>query len=377
MNDLLERRIRAYLEQIDPAIAGEHGHNQTLWAASVLVWGFALSEAEAWPFALEYNARCLPPWNEHGLRRKLNQALLKPCEKPRGYLLDKDLSDQPCALPQPLPRPPKPEYQPEKLTSVASRISDNITPKYLEARSKFTCWNRSPAGFLHKLYKPGEKVVVFNVFESQGCEIWEHHGLVQNLATLNWLQKGQDAGVWFTANPVDGRYHWNPREGHESRRSEECVTAWRYSVLESDKAPKELWLKALVQIPLPISAIYESGGSSVHALVRIDATSKADWDEIVREWLLPMLVPLGADGAAMTGVRLTRLPNCRREKTRSLQRLLYLTDNPASGPICEIPPREMWWSKQTQVKALSLNKPLPARHQDMSRADELEFGYDR
>jgi hypothetical protein len=82
-------------------------------------------------------------------------------------------------------------------------------------------------------------------------------------------------------------------------------------VLESDEADAQLWLAALVQMPLRIAAIYTSGGRSIHALVRIDATSKADWDAKAAK-LKPLLTVMGADPAAMTAVRLTRLPGCFR-----------------------------------------------------------------
>ena len=134
-------------------------------------------------------------------------------------------------------------------------------------------------------------------------------------------------------NPVTGQYYWNPRELKESRRSEEAVTAWRYAVLESDQAPKHLWLQVLVQLPIPIAAIYDSGGDSIHALVVINAASKAEWDNIVRGDLAGMIVPLGADLGAMTAVRLTRLPNCRRGETGRLQRLLYLNPQADYTPI--------------------------------------------
>jgi hypothetical protein len=85
---------------------------------------------------------------------------------------------------------------------------------------------------------------------------------------------------------------------------------------------------------LPISAIYDSGGDSIHALVRVDAESKAQWDE-GRDAIKPHLIKLGADPGALSGVRLTRLPNCRRENKKQLQRLLYLTDSPDCVPICK------------------------------------------
>jgi hypothetical protein len=235
---------------------------------------------------------------------------------------------------------PKPVYQPEKLKQVAARLPEVVDAEYLEARSKFTCWNRSAAGFLHKLYLPGEKVVVLNVYKSQGCGVWQHPGIVGDLSALNHLRTGQ-YGVWYMAQPVHGEFvyadrlksEYNP-EG-KSRRCEECVTSWRYSVIESDKANPNEWLRALVRLCLPVSAIYESGKKSIHALVRVDAESKAEWDEIIRGKLLPVLTVLGACSETLTAVRLTRLPNCRREETGQLQRLLYLDPEPDDEPICQ------------------------------------------
>ena len=99
--------------------------------------------------------------------------------------------------------------------------------------------------------------------------------------------------------------------GNQSRRSWQTVTAWRYMVLESDKANPEHWLAVLAQLPLPMSAIYTSGGKSIHALVRLDADGKAEWDE-ARDEMMPVLVTLGADRKALSAVRLTRLPCCER-----------------------------------------------------------------
>jgi hypothetical protein len=233
------------------------------------------------------------------------------------------------------PVAPKNEFKPEILSRVAGNLEADVDAEYLRLRSKFTLHNRSPAGFLHKLYRPGEKVVVFDVFESQGCEVWTHPGAVGDLSTLNYLCRGC-SGVWYLIQPVDGEFHWNPREGKISRRSEESVSAWRYAVIESDSADPAQWLRALVQFPLPIAAVYTSGGKSIHALVRIDAPSKADWDGLVRGLLGPALVSLGADPAALSAIRLSRLPGCLRGQTGALQQLLYLDDDPPDDvPICQ------------------------------------------
>jgi hypothetical protein len=96
------------------------------------------------------------------------------------------------------------------------------------------------------------------------------------------------------------------------------------------RSRETLWLAALAQLPLKIAAIYTSGGKSIHALVRLDASTKAEWDA-VRDKIKPILVPLGADPAAMTAVRLSRLPQTLRGKAP--QRLLYLNPQPTEDPI--------------------------------------------
>jgi hypothetical protein len=101
-------------------------------------------------------------------------------------------------------------------------------------------------------------------------------------------------------------------------------------VLESDCQPAAQWLRILVQIKVPILSIVSSGGKSLHALAKINASSKEEWDQKVRR-LMPWLVKVGADRGAMTAVRLTRLPGCHRGE--KLQELLYLDHRAASGPI--------------------------------------------
>jgi len=184
---------------------------------------------------------------------------------------------------------------------------------------------------LHKLFEPGEKVLIFSVYESQGQVIYEHGGTKEDFTCLDEFREGCN-NIWFLNQPIDGEYHLNPREGKDSRRSEESVTSWRYMVIESDKAPEHLWLRMLVQAPLPIAAIYTSGKRSIHTLVRVDAESKGAWDKF-RDSIEIDLVTLGADRSSLTAVRLTRLPGCRRGDTGQLQRLLYLNPEPTDTPI--------------------------------------------
>lgn len=272
--------------------------------------------------------------------------------------------------PQPeAPRKPKrPPYDAAKLADFASRIPYAITPRWLSERSPVpipeTQGPDTAAMFLSSLYQPGERVLIFIREYSQGNFLWqagkENHGGCYRLADKpgisaipSPLPTGGPFGVWFLAQPVKGKWEVNEANRDESgsprlgRRHGSCCTAWRFMVLESDEAPPELWLRALVQLPLPIVAAYTSGGRSIHALCRVDAANKAEWDYL-RDDLAPILCPLGADGAALTAVRLTRLPGTLRHGTRGadgklepypaprLQRLLWLNPAATACPIIDL-----------------------------------------
>jgi hypothetical protein len=198
-------------------------------------------------------------------------------------------------------------------------------------------------GTLAKLFKPGEKLLIFDRYKSQGQLLWQvpplNAGDFRIPRQFRENLQGDQDGIWFLSSPVDGSYYQNPREENKlSRRSQESITRYPYIVIESDKAPRDLWLRALARLPLPIAMITDSGGISIHSLVRIDAVTKQEWDQKVTT-IKPVIVTLGADPGALTAVRLTRLPNCFRAAKNSAQRLLYLDDNPDQTPILWRRPR--------------------------------------
>ncbi len=214
---------------------------------------------------------------------------------------------------------------------------------------------RSPVGvesgeaelFLKTLYSEGERVLIFTDQRTQGDFIWwQGRGgfrLSQTRdvkAAASALPRGAAEGVWFLVQPVSGRWEINPNsvkaggDAKWSRRSEANVTAWRYYVLESDELEAAEWLRVVANLRLPIAAIYTSGGRSVHALLKCEVGSKAMWDA-TRNALKQVVCPLGADAAALTAVRLSRLPGCRRGERE--QRLLYLDGAPDYGAIWQKP----------------------------------------
>lgn len=89
----LERRARAYMAKIPPAIAGSGGHDQTFEAARAIA-GFidkGLGEDVAYNILAEYNTTCQPPWSEKELMHKFTQAM--------GAKIKPELADRPAPSP--------------------------------------------------------------------------------------------------------------------------------------------------------------------------------------------------------------------------------------------------------------------------------------
>jgi hypothetical protein len=341
----INERVGRYLAATPPAISGNHGDNQTFKVACALVHGWAIPSCCALTWLRIYNERCHPKWTLKDLIHKLESALNAAHIKPFGHLLGSDAlnGSTPHEGPHELAvTPPAPQFDRDAFERFVACHAP-VDANWLAERSPIWVANQTPATFLHALFYEGERVVILDKLRSQGWT-WRHSGTPCNPRALDHVAKGARNGVWFLCNPVNGIYRPNAK-GKWSGRSQENVTAWRYLVLESDRddISAAQWLAFLVQLHLPIAAIYETGGRLPHALVRVDAPSKQRWDEI-RDTLEPLLITFGADPSSLTAVRLTRLPCCERlgrqdehgiyhgfDDGPHLQRLLYLNPDPKCG----------------------------------------------
>jgi hypothetical protein len=230
-----------------------------------------------------------------------------------------------------VPKEERPSFAAAYAQRFAERVPAGVDQAWLKKRSPVkVSYLLTPAEYLFAVYEMGDQVLIFSDYRSQGQELWKKYSFRVERDELDVFVRGQADGVWFLSNPVDGKAHFNERQQKMSRRSEESIRSFRFAVLESDCQPLEQWLRILVQLPVPIVSITSSGGKSLHALVRVDATSKANWDETIRA-IKPKLISLGADPGALTAVRLTRLPNCYRGER--LQELIYLNPSPSMEPI--------------------------------------------
>lgn len=233
-----------------------------------------------------------------------------------------------------------PDYEEAVLKRLVAAVPP-VTPEWFVERSPVDPRGIKPGEFIEHIFRPGERVMVFTRFKGPGDFLWEVGKGGYRLADERGVKAVRSAlpvdggaeGVWYLSNPVDGKWHANPRRGGlYSRRSMESVTAWRHLLLESDDAPSELWLKLLAMAPMALLAIYSSGGRSWHALARVDMPDKPSFDAFLRNDAKRILPRLGADPGALTPVRLTRLPGCTR--SGKLQRLIWL--NPAAKVHDEI-----------------------------------------
>ena len=112
----------------------------------------------------------------------------------------------------------------------------------------------------------------------------------------------KDAGAWIRFNPLDG---------HDVRNSN--VSEYRYALVESDSLDIEKQNSIIRELELPVAVLMFSGGKSIHAIVRIDATDYKEYQKRV-EFLYDICSKNGLqiDTQNKNPSRLSRLPGCQR-----------------------------------------------------------------
>lgn len=84
------RRARAYLEKVQPCVAGDGGDHHLFRTAVMALRGFALPQGVAYDLLMDvFNPRCVPPWPEHRISYKLSQALVAG-SVPYGLMFQRD-----------------------------------------------------------------------------------------------------------------------------------------------------------------------------------------------------------------------------------------------------------------------------------------------
>ena len=136
-------------------------------------------------------------------------------------------------------------------------------------------------------------------------------------------------GIFVRINPFPLRGEFEDETDHEAggdqgdpneggfveklRYSEENVAQYRHTLIEWDDCPKELQLGRLISSGLPLAAIIDSGGKSLHGIVRVDAENKQEYDERV-QMIHALFEGTGLDSSCRNASRLSRLPDAARNR---------------------------------------------------------------
>lgn len=244
--------------------------------------------------------------------------------------------------------PPKVKpYDPAQLAAWEQRLPFELTPQWLMAQSRIDVASVTPGGYLHYI-GPGQKRVVVNRYRSNGGFIYEDHPAEDKEMTAfangNRPDENGKAGAWFCANAVNGAWAEIGRDANNepilSIKSGANLVSYDYAVLESDKKPTpevpnvgRAWCAMLIQqTDLAIVSLVHTGNKSVHALIKIPARNKREFNR-EKARLIEKYTPLGLDPAALKPVQLTRLPGIRRSDNGKTQHLFYLNPKPVVGAI--------------------------------------------
>ena len=296
--DDLIARARKYLVTLPDSIEGQQGHAALYRAATVLAHGFAFDEATALDLLREYNvARSSPPWDEKALERKIREANNRTHTKPRGYLL----GDSPAQTTnRPLKTPQKPAEAPKKATlanlpaveAIAFKPSDTLTI----------------LDFFAACFNPDDQVQVETPAElnADGKGRPTGKGIVKTVAA--W-QESVDLDPALYGGPAGAFVRINPVKDAEGKDT--SVSAFRHVLLEWDTGEKQEQLARIYRSNLPVSAIVDSGGKSVHAWVRVDAADRAEYDARVGQ-VYDLFADCPPDKQNKNPSRFTRLPFAKR-----------------------------------------------------------------
>jgi hypothetical protein len=185
-------------------------------------------------------------------------------------------------------------------------------------------WESGPEDAVHlldTLYAPDEILFIGGTYDTEVKTVAE------------WLPeiKTGRTSPYIIPNPVDGEEHIN-KKGDPSRRCDAAVLHHRFAVVEFDDMTKpaqvSFWHSIIVDALLPVAALIDSGGKSIHAWLRVDLPNVDAWQTEIRDGLYHpetgRMTLLGADTQCQNPSRLSRLAGHLRAGKGKRQRLLYL-----------------------------------------------------
>lgn len=217
-------------------------------------------------------------------------------------------------------------------------------------------WNpvREITTYLETLFEPGE-----NVGYVTGCWLkedekgkkwlpqkgsWDRTAgqLIEKLNSCNGDigavlgDYNKEAGAWIRFNPLDGNGCKNDN-----------VTEFRYALVESDELEIEKQNAIIRELELPVACLVNSGGKSLHAIVRVDAEDYREYKKRV-EYLYTVCQKNGmkVDTQNKNPSRLSRLPGIERNGKKQ-----FIVDTNIG--------KESWKEWQEWIEGLNDDLPDP------------------
>lgn len=181
-----------------------------------------------------------------------------------------------------------------------------------------------PALLLETLFNPDDLVWIGDRIQP---------GILDNTirtasAWITYFQNGGKTAPHIIINPLTGDPAPTKSGDSISLRGDGNVKFFRYCIVEFDDLSRENQIRFWSAVKLPIVALIDTGGKSIHAWLDIQQLSEiqtsVQWESEIKTRLYDrILKPLGVDGACSNPARLSRLPgHCRDGK---YQRLLWLS----------------------------------------------------
>lgn len=168
----------------------------------------------------------------------------------------------------------------------------------------------------------------------------EESGIVgQNIRSqMDWIKYFQLSGktmLFIIVNPLTGKAAAKKSGDGETYRGDGNISSFKYCLVEFDNLTRDeqirFWTSKTVK-ELPVAALIDTGGKSIHAWIRTENISTLDdWQREIRQGFYEKsLIPLGVDSACSNPARLSRLPGHFRD-TGKYQRILWLNTEKAGN----------------------------------------------
>lgn len=314
MNETIKNRYIDKLHRIPPPGAGCH--------TSLLGMANLGALAGIPSFTVFQDIRAAIP---HGRRRVGDNEIRAAVQKAfaENAPIEPETGNRAHTHARPAPPPPPPFDGKRYLAELLRRSAGATEADLWEASPCRIDWAPGAddaLALLSMFYDPEETLFIGDVYGKHVLPVSEHIGRIE----------AGNIPPHIIPNPLDGREH-ETASGTSSFRCDAAVSAFRFAVVEFDELPRQdqtaFWYSIVMDALLPVAALIDSGGKSIHAWLGVNLPDIEAWNREVRDGLYHgitgRMTLLGADRACQNPSRLSRLPGHFRREKGAMQRLLY------------------------------------------------------